>query len=469
MPIVVILVLLAGLVWGLIYARVGSLAVGGAALLAIAYVLGYNFWSQHVGPLPLTLDRVVLVGLVAAFVAQWRWGRLESKPLCGSDWLLFLLLAILTASTLLAGKPDVIAPDAFTPMWRLVMSFVVPGVLYWIAREAPLSHRAWKFSLATLAILGIYLALTALAEITQQWSLVFPRYISDPALGIHFGRARGPELNSASLGVYLTVCLWCAWFLSRDVKRGWQFVLLGAVPLMAIGILLTYTRSTWLGLAASAAVVAFVQLPKNWRVPLFSIGALAGMLVAAVLWQDVIGLKREGSASESGHSVDQRTSFTYVSWQMFKDHPVFGVGFGRFYDQKLPYLSDRSQEFELESIRGLHHHNTLLSLLTETGMLGLAAFLALLAAWGRGAWSLVRNAALPRWQRSQGLLMLAVLVTYFSSALFHDLTLLPSQEWVLFLAAGWTMNLRLSTAAKLEPVTTPSQLPAGGRIPVASH
>jgi len=62
-----------------------------------------------------------------------------------------------------------------------------------------------------------------------------PRYIADPMLGIHFGRARGPELNSASLGVYLTVCLWCAWILRPDVRRVWQLLLLGAVPLMIAG------------------------------------------------------------------------------------------------------------------------------------------------------------------------------------------------------------------------------------------
>ena len=76
---------------------------------------------------------------------------------------------------------------------------------------------------------------------------------------------------------------------------------------------------------------------------------------------------------------------------MFKDNPIFGVGFGRFFDRKLPYLSDRSQDFELESLRPLHHHNTLLSLLTETGMIGLAAFIALLVAWARMAWSLAKD------------------------------------------------------------------------------
>lgn len=443
MPLVAAIILAAGLVWGLLYARRGSLALGAALVVAASYVLGYNFWHAHVGPLPLTLDRILLMGLVAVLVAQWRWGRLDPKPLSGSDWLLAVLLVILGASTLLAGRPDVQAAEGFSPMWRLVMSFVVPAMLYWIVRQAPLARRQWTASLTIISALGVYLAFTGLAEITGQWSLVFPRYISDPTLGIHFGRARGPELNAASLGVYLTVCLWCAWFLRPNVRRGWQLVLLAAVPLMALAIGATLTRSTWIGLVASAAVVGCFQLPQNWRLPLFTIAALGGVLVAAATWNDMIGLKREGTANESEHSVDQRKSFAYVSWQMFKDNPMFGVGFGRFYDRKLPYLSDRSQDFELESLRNLHHHNTLLSLLTETGMIGLAAFLALLAAWARSAWSLVRDAELPVWVRSQGLLMLAVLVTYLSSAVFHDLTLLPSQEWMLFLAAGFTMNLRL--------------------------
>jgi O-antigen ligase len=474
MPFVAAIVLAAGLVWGLLYARRGSLALGAALTVAVGYVLGYNFWHAHVGPLPFTLDRVLLVGLVAALVAQWRWSRLEPKPLAGADWLLAALLVILGVSALLAGQPDVRAAEGFSPMWRLVMSFVVPAVLYWIVRQAPLARRQWIASLAIFAALGVYLALTGLAEITGQWSLVFPRYISDPTLGIHFGRARGPELNAASLGVYLTGCLWCAWFLRPNVRRGWQLVLLAAVPLMALAVVATLTRSTWVGLAASAAVVGYVQLPRNLRLPLFTIAALGGVLIAAATWNDMIGLQREGTASESEHSVDQRKSFAYVSWQMFKDHPVFGVGFGRFYDRKLPYLSDRSQDFELDSLRNLHHHNTLLSLATETGMVGLAVFVALLAAWARSASSLVRDANLPAWMRSQGLLMLAVLVTYLSSALFHDLTLLPSQEWILFLAAGYTMNLWLATSHERTPSRGDQEFTeatgvADRRLPEMSH
>jgi hypothetical protein len=85
-----------------------------------------------------------------------------------------------------------------------------------------------------------------------------------------------------------------------------------------------------------------------------------------------------------------------------------------------------------------------LSLLTETGMIGLAAFVGLLTAWARMAWSLVRDLRLPSWARGQGVLMLAAMAAYLSSAVFHDLTLLPQQEWLLFMLAGLTLNLRLS-------------------------
>jgi O-antigen ligase len=463
MPFVAVAILAAGVFWGLLYARRGSLALGAAGLIVVAYVFGHEFWNLRLGPLPLTLDRIVLAGLIGAFALHSWWGRIDAKPLSGADWLLIALLTILSVSTLFAGTPEVKAPEAFSATWRLVMSFVVPGLLYWIARDARLSRRGWQGSLAIVAALGVYLALTAVAEIFGEWSFVFPRYIADPTLGIHFGRARGPELNSASLGVYLTVCLWCAWLLWPQMSRGWQLVLLGSVPLMAIGIFATYTRSTWIGLAASGAVIGFIQLEKTWRIPVCTMALLVGALVTAATWHKVVGLEREGTASESGHSVDQRTSFAYVSWKMFKDHPVFGVGFGRFYDQKLPYLSDRSQDFELESIRGLHHHNTLLSLLTETGLLGVVAFLALLAAWGRAAWSLARDSELPGWCRSQGLLMIAVLVTYLSSAVFHDLSLLPSQQWIVFLMAGLTMNLRLGHVPSAA-ATAPLSVESGNRV-----
>jgi N-acetylglucosaminyldiphosphoundecaprenol N-acetyl-beta-D-mannosaminyltransferase len=187
--------------------------------------------------------------------------------------------------------------------------------------------------------------------------------------------------------------------------------------------------------------MGWFYVPRRWRLSAAAATCAAGLVVVAISWSSVVGLEREGTAAEAHHSVDQRASFAYVSWQMFQDHPILGVGFGRFYDRKLPYLSDRRQQVELESIRMLDHHNTFLSVLVETGLVGFAAFCAVLVAWTRSAWLLSNNAAASNWARAQGVLMLGLMVNYLCSAAFHDLTLLPAQQWLLFVFAGLTVNL----------------------------
>src|SRR4029079_16305961 len=129
-------------------------------------------------------------------------------------------------------------------------------------------------------------------------------------LGIHFGRARGPDLNAVSLGLYLTTCCIAAWMLLPHARERWQqLVCLVAVPLMAFGVMLTFTRATWIGLAASALVVVAFQLPKQYRVPAMMFGALAGALFVCVSWSHLTGIQREGTAEDAEHSVDQRASF----------------------------------------------------------------------------------------------------------------------------------------------------------------
>jgi O-antigen ligase len=191
------------------------------------------------------------------------------------------------------------------------------------------------------------------------------------------------------------------------------------------------------------------------------LGALfCGAVAAVALAERVTELGRKDSDASAEHSVYQRASFVYVSLRMFRDAPAFGCGLGRFYDLKIPYLADRSQQLELESLRNLDHHNTLLSILVETGLAGFALFVGLLAAWTWAAWRLAREAARPAWQRSHGVFALAIVLTYLASALFHDLTLLPTEHWMLFLAAGMSVGLlaeRPAAASVPHPVRVVAQ------------
>jgi len=431
----------AALVWALVYARHGSLLVGGAIFVAVAYVLNHHVLHMSVGPVSLTLGRMLLGGLIVLFLWRFSQGEVQRRPLTGSDWLVALFVGYLTIRYAFTPAAPSNA-SGVAPTWRLIASFWMPAALYWVVRSAKLNERTWKAMLACLTGLGVYLAFTGLAEVSEQWWAVFPRFISDPTLGTHFGRARGPALMSASLGVFLAVCFWAAWFLWARVSRGQQILLMGAMGLMAAGVYVTYTRSTWLGLAGGLAVIPLLHFPRPWR-PVLLVGMLlTGIVGAVVVGDKVVNMTRDDSDGSAEHSVYQRASFFHVSMKMFRDAPIVGCGFGRFYDCKLPYLSDRSQEIELESIRNLEHHNTFLSLLTETGILGFTLFVSLLAAWGRAAWQLVRDNEAESWIRAQGLFSLATMIAYLASAVFHDLTLSPSEQWLLYLTTGVTVGLQ---------------------------
>ncbi|MEO1497900.1 MAG: O-antigen ligase family protein [Planctomycetota bacterium] len=416
------------------FARRLSLATAVMGTAIVGYVLGYDLWHTDFGPMPLTLDRLLLLVVGVLFV--WRlWQReIASTTPTGADWAIAATLGWLSLSWLTSGEPTMRLETS--PLFRLLVSFWFPAFLYAVLRHETFDGRTARRFMTGLAALGCYLAVTAVLETLGVWSLVFPRYIADPELGLHFGRARGPALNSVSLGVHLGVCACAAWLLIPRASRGMKLFWFLAVAAICFATLITYTRSTWIGLALAIVTIVGLQLPRRVRVPAFAAMLLGGVTLLAVGKDAIVGLEREDSGNVSAHSVQQRTAFAYVSMQMFADHPLLGVGFGRFYDTKLPYLTDRRQSFELESLRPLHHHNTFLSLLTETGLAGLFAYLAVLGSFGRVGWRLTHRESIDPDTRRLGLLLLGTLAVYLPSAVFHDLTLVHSDQWLLFIVAG---------------------------------
>jgi O-antigen ligase len=151
---------------------------------------------------------------------------------------------------------------------------------------------------------------------------------------------------------------------------------------------------------------------------------------------------------------------------MFLDRPWFGVGFGRFRDAKLPYLDDRTVNMNLNSIREYVHHNTFLSVLTETGLLGLGAFSWLLLAWTHRASALWRDRHRPEWARSAGLLFCGVLTVAAWQMLAHEITFTPVDNGLIFLLAGVVVSVSSRVAAyPLSPVHAADWRPMTCRTP----
>ena len=196
-----------------------------------------------------------------------------------------------------------------------------------------------------------------------------------------------------------------------------------------------------MGAALGLMIVLGLTLQPPWRPLVLGSMVAAGLLLVLTRMDALLSFEREYQAQYTRKSVDLRGSFAYVSWQMFRDRPLWGTGFNQFPEAKKPYLADRSTTLELEAIRPYSHHCTFLSLLTETGLIGLTLFLMTLALWALVAWRLVLDPQTLPWAQSHAVLLLGAMSIYTVQAVFHELSYTPIDNSLLFFLAGITVGL----------------------------
>lgn len=439
MEAVIAIAVLIAIVWWIAYVRFGSMIDGCLLFLVVAMCFGRLFFGYEIGPVFLTFDRILLVGLLAAYMVQRRLGRTDPKPMTWPDIAMLLLAMLLTFSVFSHDWESSV--DKKVAVWQLIAGFVMPMLIYWMVHQSRIDRRALLTTYVVLGIVGVYLSFTALAEINKQWWMVFPNYIADPAVGIHFGRARGPMVGSHTLGMYLVACLLSVWML-RKYQGQWGLpVLFLLLPLFLVALYLTYTRGVWMSAALCGLVVLGLPMPRPRQVVLAGFVLAAASILAVFQWENLVRMERTGGAEASEQSAESRLSFAYVSWNMFLDHPLMGVGYGQFPLAARDYLSDRTTSMNLENIRGWPNHNMFLALLTETGLVGFALFVTVLAGWIVQSLRLWSCRTAPDWARDQGLMMLGAMAIYLSQAMFADLSFAPDAQYLTFLLAGLTTGL----------------------------
>jgi O-antigen ligase len=458
MDFLLVILPLAGLIWLAWFMLRGSLVGGCLAAILAGACFGYSFWHAE-GGLPLTTDRLLIVLLAATYVIRRRWGQADPKPMGRADWALLMLLGALGMSTFGNDWHD----HNNQPAAHLVFYWLMPALVYWIARQSPMSVGTLRTAFGTLAVFGVYLTLTALAEGSGQTWALFPTYMASSTTE-YYGRARGPFLNPAEMGIYLTVCLAAALSFGPRFSRRGQMLLLGFTVLTLGGIYATLTRSAWMGGALGLAVLLAFNLPRQWRTLFLGSGALAGIVLLAASWESIWNIKRDVKleASASVESAQLRPILAKVAWDMFRDRPLMGCGYGQYDREKMPYLSNRDTDLPLDKVIPYVQHNAFLALLAETGLVGMGLFLLLLVLWIRMASRLATDATLHPLVRQWGVLLLVVVGAYLPNAMFQDTNIIDGVNLLLFFVAGMTSGLaarksdfRLPSAC---PVETSSQI-----------
>ncbi len=136
------------------------------------------------------------------------------------------------------------------------------------------------------------------------------------------------------------------------------------------GLVFNGTRGAWLAVTIVCTALFVYYMFKNKRN--FIISILFIVLISTILVNNDKFMNRLDTIDDFNkfQSNTERILIWQSAWNMFKDHPVLGVGLGQYaenYQQK--YISPQAKEPYLT-----HAHNNFMQMLAENGIVGFAGF-----------------------------------------------------------------------------------------------
>jgi O-antigen ligase len=188
-------------------------------------------------------------------------------------------------------------------------------------------------------------------------------------------------------------------FFSDDRRE--RIIAAAFAVLAAAAIGLSFSRAGWLALIA---LVLLVALFSRWRWWLVGVSGLLAVLLVAVSRRVRERILVELNPSSPDNTLLTRLSLWKSTLKMLRHQPIFGSGLAGFQTSILRYKDPNYHE-DL-----VYPHNLLLNFWSETGLLGLAAFLWLAVQALRTAW---RGLSVVGWPRAMAIGALGMILTIF--------------------------------------------------------
>jgi O-antigen ligase len=200
--------------------------------------------------------------------------------------------------------------------------------------------------------------------------------VLDPS-GQRWLRAYGLTVHPNLLGGILAalLALFAACFLLGRVR--FRLALVPAVALLVAALAWSFSRGAWAGALCGLAwlVIALPDRPARRRMALAASAVLACFCAALAPAAGLLGGRLDASANPlEGRSLAERQIEYRVAWQLLAERPFLGVGAEGFAAAAGAAHPELLPEVPLQPL-----HNTPLLVAVETGLLGGACWLALMA------------------------------------------------------------------------------------------
>lgn len=338
-------------------------------LYVILFCLGLmaNLFSSHSQRLgvPVSPDRALipLALLLLAFDRhrpRGRWGLVGALMVALVSWTLVSM----------SWYGNLLSP---THVFALLDRMLIPLLLF-LAGPLLFSDTARRdVLLKTLVLMGLYLGVTGVLEIVAP-QLVFPRYIMDPQVGLHFGRARGPFAGAEAMAISAAVCAGAGVLLASRKLPRWQVLGLVVAIIDIFVVVLTTTRSAWVGVFAGL-LVALVLSPRLRRfIPAMAGMGAAGAALVLIFMPSLVESIFE--RSRTAGPIYDRLSSNAAAMRMLSERPLTGIGWRRFWPDGAEWAR-QSDSFPMNNAV-IEVHNVILSRAAELGLPAATVFIAII-------------------------------------------------------------------------------------------
>ncbi len=262
-----------------------------------------------------------------------------------------LLLAVSVIPSVLMSENSARAIKDATSYWQLLIVFWVSGT---VVATGVRPHASWALAVTS--------SLACILVVVQGTG------------GVHLGaldipsryRPGGTLYNMTLAGiVYQLIVLNCALLFTRGMVARRRIALAVVVALQVAAIMITMTRGAWLALAAG--LVALCVLLRNRTATWVVVALVATLAAFSVLGhqgRSIPELVRSGLDKDAS----TRVVLWDIAWDLFKRHPLTGVGMGDYTIEADRLLAGRPVTTTVDT------HNVYLHILATRGLIGFLPF-----------------------------------------------------------------------------------------------
>lgn len=352
-------------------------------LLALPFLTALNGVPLMLGSQRIRLDQLACVFLVAGLVPALLTARRRLRFDAVTGWLILTFLINLVSS----------AVNSPAKLYSLTQAVVLTSVwgLYVVLINC----------LSTDEVIDRFLELMLLAGIIESSFGVVAFVLAEAGVPM-FGALTGNALDfSVAFGAYgtlyepnvfgsycqayLVLAAGMLWIAPKSLSRRRHRLVTILAGTSTGGLLLSFTRGAWLGtLVGLGALAVFAAIFLKRRLPVARIvittlviavvGVSAALLPGEV--GDFVRYKLSNLTSTQSDTAVYRIMTALFAWQQFLEHPVLGCGTFSF----APLAAGVAANFTRLGGAGLWISNWFVLSIHDTGIVGLSAFIALLAA-----------------------------------------------------------------------------------------